>query len=365
MSRRVIMIAAGGTGGHLFPAFALSEELGRRGYIVDLVTDMRGDKYGTGFPVRNVHQVPSATLRGRNPWAAAQMAFTLLRGVLRSRALLREVKPSVVIGFGGYPTVPPLIAARLAGIPLAIHEQNAVMGRANRLLARFATTIGLTFQKTKYLTADGQEKARLVGTPVRDAVLTAAKIAYDEPAANGALRLLVFGGSQGAKVFSDVVPDALAGLPSKLKARLKLVQQVREEDLERVRPAYERAGIDAELGTFFSDLPKRMAASHLVVARAGASTVAELSVLGRPAILVPLPHALDNDQLENATRVQDVGGAWCIEQSGFTSERLCSEITRLAKFPEILTRAANSARSFGEPGAVVKLAELVEELARV
>ena len=363
MSKPVIMIAAGGTGGHLFPAFALSEEFGRRGHLVDLVTDMRGDKFGTGFPARTVHQVPSATLRSKTPWGVARMAFTLLRGIVRARALLREVKPSVIIGFGGYPTVPPLIAARVLNIPVVLHEQNAVMGRANRLLVRFATAIGLTFEKTKYLGEAHRAKAHLVGTPVRDAVLAEAKTPFIEPTPNGKLKLLVFGGSQGARVFSDVVPGALAVLPDYLKTRIKLVQQVREEDMERVRAAYDEAGIDAELETFFSDLPKRMANAHLVIGRAGASTVAELTVLGRPSILVPLPHALDNDQLENATRVQEAGGAWCIEQPWFTSERLADEIIRFGDSPVVLVKAAKAARSIGEPGAVAKLADVIEELA--
>lgn len=365
MSKPVVMIAAGGTGGHLFPSLALSEELGRRGYDVDLVTDMRGDRYGVGFPVREVYQVPSATLRGRSPLAVAKLALTLLRGVREAWALMRRIQPSVVAGFGGYPTVPPLIAARLTGIPVLIHEQNAVMGRANRLMARTAAIIGLTFEKTRYLTTSARPKIRLVGTPVRDAVLKVAKRPYKAPTARGAFSLLVFGGSQGARIFSDVVPNALAGLPDRLKGRLKLVQQVREEDMERVCAAYAAAGIDAELGTFFGDLPRRMANAHLIVARSGASTVAEISVLGRPALLVPLPHALDNDQLENATRLQDVGAAWCIDQAEFSPEHLRAELMRLATAPEELAQAAKAARAIGEPGAVAKLADVIEELALV
>lgn len=364
MTRPVIMIAAGGTGGHLFPAFALTEELKRRDYEVDLVTDMRADQYGINFPGRRVHQVPSATLRGRSPLALLKLVTTLLRGIWRARALLKDTHPSVVVGFGGYPTVPPLLAARLAGVPSLIHDANAVMGRANRLLARFSSIIALTFEKTRYHRKGDHPKTRIVGMPVRDAVLDAVK-PYQTRSGADAFSLLVFGGSQGARVFADIVPEALTGLPQAHRARLKLVQQVREEDIERVSAAYAQSGINAELATFFPDLPQRMANAHLVIGRSGASTVAELTVLGRPAILVPLPHAIDNDQLENATRLQEVGGAWCIEQAEFTPERLRDEIMRLADSPEGISLAAKAALSLGEPKAVARLADEIEELARM
>lgn len=363
MSKPVVMIAAGGTGGHLFPAFALTEELKRRGFDVDLVTDVRADQYGIKFPGRAAHQVPSATLRGRSPAAVVQLLRTLWTGVARARELIRETGPSVVIGFGGYPTVPPLVAARLEKLPTVIHDSNAVMGRANRLLSYFATVVALTFDKTKHLGARRQNKVRLVGTPVRDSVLDAVK-PYRPRSGADMFSLLVFGGSQGARVFADVVPEALAGLPQAHQARLKLVQQVREEDMERVNAAYSAARINAELQTFFSDLPERMADAHLIIARAGASSVAELTVLGRPAILVPLPHAIDNDQLENATRLQEAGGGWCIEQSSFTPERLRSEIVRLADAPEVLAKAAEAAQLLGQPNAVANLADVIEEQAR-
>ncbi len=364
MSKPLVMIAAGGTGGHLFPAFALTQELKRRGFAVDLVTDVRADQYGIDFPGRSVHQVPSATLRGRSPVALLKLVLTLARGIWRARTLLKDVNPSVIVGFGGYPTVPPLLAARFSGVPSVIHDANAVMGRANRLLARFASIVALTFEKTKYLRSADKSKTRIVGMPVRDAVLEEVT-PYQTRSRADAFSLLVFGGSQGARIFADVVPAALAGLPQAHRARLKLVQQVREEDMQRVHAVYADAGIDAELGTFFSDLPRRMANAHLVVGRAGASTVAELTVLGRPAILVPLPHALDNDQLENATRLQEVGGAWCIEQADLTPERLCNEIMHLADSPDVMTRAAKAAQSMGEPRAAAGLADVVEELAKL
>lgn len=363
MSKPCIMLAAGGTGGHLFPAFALSEELDRRGYEVDLITDMRGDRYGMGFPAREVHRVPAATLRSRTPWALAGTALTLLRGVVASYGVLRRVRPQVVLGFGGYPTVPPLLAARLRRIPTALHEQNAVMGRANRLLATRVSAVALSFDKTKLLDQSAAGKAHVTGTPVRDAVIDWSARRYRPPATDGRVALLVFGGSQGARFFSDTMPEALGRLPAELRARLAVVQQCREEDIERVRDAYAASGIEAELATFFSNLPERIASSHLVVARAGASTLTELAVIGRPSILVPLPHALDNDQLENATRLGEAGGAWCIRQADLTPERLAKELGRLFGEPDLLARAAEAARACGKPNAVVLLADLIEELA--
>lgn len=359
-----ILLAAGGTGGHLFPAFALAEELGRRGHAVDLVTDMRGDRYGTGFPAREVHQVPSATPGSKkNPVALGRAAVTLARGVLGARKLLRTLRPAAVIGFGGYPTIPPLIAARLLGIPFLIHEQNAVLGRANRALAARAAAIAASFRKTKGLDGGLAEKARFTGNPVRDAVIEAANSPYPPIETEGPLRLLVFGGSQGARFFSDAVPPALALLPRSLRDRLKLVQQARPEDVDRVRSALSAAGIDAEIAPFFKDLPRIMAESHLVIGRAGASSVAELAVIGRPSILVPLPHSLDSDQLENATSLAESGGSWCIEQKNLTPAHLAKELERLFEHPERLTAAAASAKAQGQSGAVALLADLVEEVA--
>lgn len=361
---RTIMLAAGGTGGHLFPAFALAEELGRRGYTVDLVTDMRGDRYGTGFPARAVHQVPSATLASKTPAAIAKTGLTLAKGILAARKLMKDVRPAVVVGFGGYPTFPPLLAARQLGIPTMLHEQNAVLGRANKMLARRVDAIATSFEATKFLDGQLLAKARFTGNPVRGIVLEAATAPYPPLDPAGAFKLLVFGGSQGARYFSDAVPPALALLPANHKSRLNVVQQAREEDVARVKSAYTEAGIAAEIAPFFKDLPARMAASHLVIGRAGASSVAELTVIGRPSILVPLPHSLDNDQLQNATQLAESGGAWCIEQKTLSPERLSAEIARLMEGGAALSEAAEYARKQGRPDAVVRLASLVEELAR-
>ena len=354
------MLAAGGTGGHLFPAFALAEELGRRGIAVDLITDMRGDRYGTGFPARKIHQVPAATIAGANPLAAAKTIFTLARGVGAARKVLAEVKPSVVIGFGGYPSFPPLVAAGLLGIPTALHEQNAVLGRANRMLARRVTAIATSFETVKLLEGAAAAKATLTGNPVRDAVVAWADAVYKPSGANEPFRLLVFGGSQGARYFSETVPPALRLLPEHLRQRLSVIQQVRPEDEAAVRAAYAAdPAIAAEIATFFKNLPELMAASHLVIGRAGASSVAEIAAIGRPSFLVPLPHALDNDQLANATRLAEARAALCLEQKNLTPERLAEHIVQAMESPEAMAAAAEAAHRQGRPDAVKRLADLV------
>jgi UDP-N-acetylglucosamine--N-acetylmuramyl-(pentapeptide) pyrophosphoryl-undecaprenol N-acetylglucosamine transferase len=358
-----IMLAAGGTGGHLFPAFALAEELRRRGIAVDLMTDMRGDRYGSGFPARAIYQVPSSTLASRTPRDVAKTAVALASGIKAAFTILKQVKPSAVIGFGGYPTYPPLVAARLRRIPTAVHEQNAVLGRANKMLVKRATAIATSFDRTKFLDGRLAHKAVLTGNPVRQAVIDAATRGYDVPGPNGVVRILIFGGSQGARFFADSVPLALFALPDLVRKRLRVVQQAREEDVERVREAYTEAGISADIAPFFADLPARIAAAHLIIARAGASTVAELTVIGRPSILVPLPHALDNDQLNNARRLAESGGGWCIEQRNLSPERLADEIEKLLAAPGTLAAAAVAAKTAGRADAVRRLADFTLELA--
>lgn len=357
-----VLLAAGGTGGHLFPAYALAEELGRRGYLVDLATDMRGDRYGTGFPARKIHQIPSATLAEKTPVALAKTVWTLSRGVGAAVQLLGEIRPSVVVGFGGYPTFPPLLAAKLRGVKTALHEQNAVLGRANKMLAPRVDAIATSFETVKFLDGALREKAHFTGNPVRDVVIDCAALPYWSPGATDAIKLLVFGGSQGARYFSDAVPPALTLLPEDIRGRLHVIQQAREEDVDRVKAAYANAGIFAEVAPFFANLPEIMANSQLVIGRAGASTIAELTVIGRPSILVPLPHALDNDQLQNAARLAESGGAWCIEQNTLSPERLADELLRLFSTPQLLLDAAHAAKSVGKPDAVLRLADLVGEL---
>ena len=359
-----VLLAAGGTGGHLFPAQALAEELARRGITVDLATDMRGDRYGIGFPARTVYRLPSATLGSKSPVAAARTAMLLGRGLFSAYKILGRLKPGAVVGFGGYPTFAPIKAAQVRGLPTLLHEQNAVLGRANRMLAKGVSGIATSFAQTKYLSPDLAAKAHLTGNPVRSAVMAAAQRPYRAPQPGGRLALLVFGGSQGARFFSEAVPPALALLPAEMRNRLDVVQQARAEDAEAVKAAYAANGITAEVSHFFADLPDRMASAQLVIARSGASTVAELTVIGRPSILVPLPHAIDNDQLQNAGRLAESGAAWCIEQKDLSSQRLAQDIARLLGDPGRLTGAADGAKQLGRPDAVVRLADLTEELIR-
>lgn len=358
----VIALCAGGTGGHLFPAEALGAELIARGHRVYLLTDERGGRFARALPPENLHVVPSDTFRGRDPLALSRTGIRITAGFLASRRRLQQIGAEAVIGFGGYPTVPPMLAAASLRLPVAIQEQNAVAGRANRLVARFASVIATAAPEVGKIDAKDRPKCRFLGTPVRPAVLEASA-PYEPPAAGGPLNLLVFGGSQGARVFSDLLPKALAVLPGGLRDRLRVVQQVREEDMARVAEAYRALGLQAELAPFFTDLPRRMSAAHLVVSRAGASTVAELAVLGRPAILVPLPHALDQDQKANAEVLQEVGGGWLIEEKELTPERLGAELVRLADSPGTLAEAAAKAQTVARPRAVEHLADLAEALA--
>lgn len=357
-----VLLAAGGTGGHLFPAFALAEELGRRDFTVHLATDTRGDRYRADFPARRIHEVPSATLGGVSPLAVTRTALTLSRGVWEAYRLLGTIAPAAVVGFGGYPTFPPLMAARMRRIPSALHEQNAVLGRANRMLASRVDLIATSFETTARLTAGFAAKTRLTGNPVRAAVAEAATVPYRLPFPGEPFSLVIFGGSQGARFFSDTVPPALALLPIGVRKRLRVVQQAREEDIDRVVSAYDASGIPARIAAFFPDLPELMAHAQLVIARAGASTVAELAALGRPSILVPLPHALDNDQLRNATELAKAGAAWCIEQKHLDPPRLAGEIERLVRDSRLLAGVAAAAKAQGRLDAVARLADLVEEL---
>ncbi len=343
----LIMLAAGGTGGHLFPAEALGVELMKRGIRVRLVTDSRAVRYSGLFSKDMVDVVPSETVRGRTPWALARTGTMLAAGGAMALAVLLKQKPKAVVGFGGYPTLPPLIAAKLLGIPTVIHDANAVMGRANKLLSTRVSAIATSLPGVLDHEPALAKKATVTGTPMRPAILAAGAVPFNPPDASGALRLLIVGGSQGARVMSDIVPPAIERLEPALWPRLNLVQQVREEDMARVRAVYDRLKINAELAPFFSDLPARLAASHLVVSRSGAGTVAELGAIGRPSILVPLPGAIDQDQFANAGVLERVNGAIRIAQPDFTPDRLAAEISALAAEPARLTAMAVGAKSVG------------------
>jgi UDP-N-acetylglucosamine--N-acetylmuramyl-(pentapeptide) pyrophosphoryl-undecaprenol N-acetylglucosamine transferase len=360
----LVLLAAGGTGGHLFPAEALAEVLARRGVAVELATDARGGRYGGKFPARALHVIPSETVRGRNPISLARTGIKLGVGLIKAYVLIERNKPAAVVGFGGYPTVPPLLAATLRRVPTVIHEQNAVMGRANRLLAPRVSAIALSFAGVLDAAPALAAKATRTGNPLRPAVIAAAAQPFVAPEADGLLRLLVFGGSQGARIMSEIVPAAIAQLDLSLRARILLAQQAREEDLAQVREAYAKLKIAAEVAPFFPDLPARIVAAHLVVSRSGAGTVAELSAIGRPAILVPLPGALDQDQFANAGVLAGAGGALRISQQEFTPERLAAALAALAVAPQKLVTMAAAARSQGAIDAAERLADLVVKTMR-
>jgi UDP-N-acetylglucosamine--N-acetylmuramyl-(pentapeptide) pyrophosphoryl-undecaprenol N-acetylglucosamine transferase len=359
----LVLVAAGGTGGHLFPAEALSVALAQHSIAIELATDDRATRYGTKFPARAVHVIPSATLRGRDPLSLATTAGLLSLGLIQAWRLLGRLEPAAVVGFGGYPTVPPVLAATLKRIPTIIHDANAVIGRANRLLAPRVTAIATSFPDVLAAERKLATKTICIGNPVRPAVVAAASKPFSTPEAWQPLRLLVFGGSQGARIMADIVPSSIERLEPALWGRLSIVQQAREEDLARVRSSYAKLQVAAEVAPFFPDLPARMADSHIIISRAGASTIAELAAIGRAAILVPLPHSLDQDQRANATMLEKAGGAIRLDQVEFTPDRLAVEISALAAEPTRLATMAQAARSIGALDAADRLAKLVLDVA--
>jgi UDP-N-acetylglucosamine--N-acetylmuramyl-(pentapeptide) pyrophosphoryl-undecaprenol N-acetylglucosamine transferase len=361
----LILLAAGGTGGHLFPAEALGVELMKRGLRVRLATDSRALRYSGLFSKDMIDVVPSETMRNRNPFSLAMTFLTLGAGFVAALKLMRRLRPAAVVGFGGYPTLPPLIAARILSIPGIIHDSNAVLGRANRFLSSRVDAIATSLPGVLDRDPALSSKTTTVGTPMRPAILAAAAVNYAAPESAGPFRLLVIGGSQGARVMADVVPGAIERLEPSLWNRLVLTQQVREEDMARVRAVYERLKIKAELAPFFADLPAKLASHHLVVSRSGAGTVAELAAIGRPSILVPLPGSIDQDQFANAGVLAEAGGALRIPQTEFTSDRLASEISALAAEPARLSAMAEAGRKVGRLDAARRMADLVIKVAGI
>lgn len=355
------MLAAGGTGGHLFPAEALAHELAARGWQVHLATDDRAERFAGKFPAAAIHPIPSATIGSKNPVSLARAFWRIWRGVREATKVIAKVKPAVVIGFGGYPTLPPLYAATRRGVPAMVHEQNAVMGRANRALAAKVDAIAGGFLPAN----SGSNGAKIVvtGNPVRPAVIDAAKAPYVVSAGADRFNLLVFGGSQGAQFFSDAVPAAIALLPEAERGRLHVTQQARKEDAERVKAAYAELGIGAEVSPFFTDMAERIAAANLVISRSGASTVSEIAVIGRPAFLVPYPHALDHDQAANAARLAEAGGAEVHPQATLSPERIAELLGGAMNDPQRLAGMASAAQSVGKADATRLLADLAEAIA--
>lgn len=361
MDHMCFFLAAGGTGGHVFPAVALANELRARGHDVHLVTDKRAERYADSFGEGHVHVVPSATIGSKNPIAVIKAGLTLFRGSRIARDLFTEYRPAAVIGFGGYPSVPPLYAASSAGIPTMLHEQNAVMGRANRMLAGRVNAIAGGF-----LTRAGSEfagKIHETGNPVRPEVLEAATVAYRQRQPDDPFHLLVFGGSQGAHFFAEAVPDALEALGRPLCQSIRVTQQVRPEDVNEATARFDSLGVEFEVSPFFADMPRRIAEADLVVCRSGASTVSELSVIGRPAVYVPYPHALDHDQAANAALVAEYGGAEVVRQSELSTGRFTELLTKAMNDPIKMQEAAASAKKAGRPDAASRLADIAEALA--
>ena len=358
----LVVLAAGGTGGHVFPAEALATVLAARGYRLALATDDRGAAYGGALGGIETYRLRIPPL---GPGLVARIKGVAGMGlaIFATQRLLKRLRPQAVVGFGGYPSVPTVYAATRIVVPTLIHEQNAVLGRANRLLASRVDAIATSFARTRLL---GDAQARLAtrtGNPVRPAVIAFAQASYSPPAAGEMLRILVTGGSQGAAVFSRILPVAFAALAPAERAGVSIVQQCRPEEIEKTRAAYRAAGIAAELATFFSDLPNRLASAHLVIARAGASTAAELAVVGRPAILVPYPAAADDHQSDNARALLDAGGAWVMPQPQFTADALAARLAGLIADPTPLSAMAMAARTLAIPDAAERLADLVMKLA--
>jgi UDP-N-acetylglucosamine--N-acetylmuramyl-(pentapeptide) pyrophosphoryl-undecaprenol N-acetylglucosamine transferase len=356
-----VVLAAGGTGGHLFPAEALAAELAGLERRVHLLTDSRADAFSSRDPGIELHRVRSGRLGG-GPVRAAHGLAELAAGVVQARRLLRRLAPGVVIGFGGYSSVPTMVAAASLGLPTMLHEQNAVLGRANRLLVPRVRRIATGFPETSGLRSAYRARSVHTGNPVRPAVLAIRAPGYRPPAPQEPIELLILGGSQGARVLSEVVPAALATLPSGLRARLRVSHQARPEDLVLAAETYAGNGIAADIRGFFADVPQRMARAHLAICRAGASTVAELAAIGRPALLIPYPHATDDHQTANARAFAAAGGGWALAQTELRPDTLSARVASLLGDGAVLTLAAERARAFGRPDAARDLALLAVAL---
>ncbi|TNE40842.1 MAG: undecaprenyldiphospho-muramoylpentapeptide beta-N-acetylglucosaminyltransferase [Alphaproteobacteria bacterium] len=358
-----VVLASGGTGGHIFPARALAEELTSRGFSVTLMTDGRGTRYEELFPGVDVMIVKSGSPSIGGPIGKVRAILSLAAGFFEARAALRKLQPFAVVGFGGYPSMPPAAAAASLKIPLVLHEQNAVLGRVNRLLSRYARAIATSFARTESRNEADHEKMVFTGNPVRRAILALANSGYAAPNSDAPIRLLILGGSQGATVLSDVVPGALVALPEDLRARLDVTQQCRPEDIDRVTALYREAGIKAMISSFFENVDELLKGCHLAITRSGASTLAELTVVGRPSLLVPFKHAMDDHQRKNAENAVGRGAARLILQDDFTIESASQDLAQLLSHPNVLKKMAAAASEIGELKAAEKLADLVVRFA--
>jgi len=355
---RPIVLATGGTGGHVFPAEALAGELEARGVPFTLVTDSRGRQWQGALARQPIHYIHSASPSG-SLGARLRALLSLCWGLFDAWRALGRIEPAAVVGFGGYASVPTMIAARLRRTPSMVHEQNAVLGKANRLVLGGVVKVATSFARTRFVAED---RGRLVGNPVRDSVRALRASAYRAPGSDRVVDLLVFGGSQGAASFSQVIPAAILSLEQPMRARLRIVQQCRPEDLQKVRAVYLKANIVAELAPFFADLPQRLAGAHLVIGRSGASTVAELATIGRPSILIPYPYAADDHQTANARAFEATGACIVIPHAEFTAPMLAGHLRALVEAPERMAAMAAAAHAAGRPDAAARLADLVGDL---
>lgn len=361
MARMNFVLAAGGTGGHMIPAHALAAELIARGHGVLVITDARGAKIPGLFEKIEVHVLPAGRL-GRNPVALVKTALAVWRARGEAKRIYRDHRPDAVVGFGGYAAFPALLAASASGIPTVLHEQNGVLGRVNRMLAGRATAIATAFSEIDRLKPRNREKVVLVGNPVREPIVRVGEMPFPPFDETSPLKILVTGGSQGASILGRVVPSGLAMLDPSLRHRLQVVQQCRPEDIGDIRQRYAELEIPAELMTYILDMPEKLADAHLVIARAGASTLAELTAAGRPAILVPFAAATDDHQSANAREITRAGGARTISEAEFTPETLARQIEAIASEPQALANAAARSLSVGRPHAAPDLADLVERV---
>ncbi len=361
-NRAQIVLAAGGTGGHMFPAEALAGELLRRGCRVDLITDERGQGFGNRLPEVAVHHVASGGVAGKGIVAKLKNIARLALGYLQCRRLIKRLDPLVTVGFGGYPSVPPVLAAQQRESRTVLHEQNAVAGRANRFLMKRASKVALSFDKVSFFDDLPADKKAVTGNPVRPAISALADIPYQAPRGDAPINLLIFGGSLGARSFSRHIPAGIALISSDLRTRLKIVQQCRAEDLDAVAESYRKTGLDVELKPFFDDMPDRLAKAHLVVCRSGASTVTELTAAGRPALMIPLPNAIDDHQLANARALEGPGAGWVLTESAMSPASIAERLTTILTHPEWLEGAAAAAKKLGRRDAAARLADLVMSL---
>ena len=363
MAKKIVVIAAGGTGGHLFPAAAFAEEMFRRDWRVFLMTDARGRRYAEGFPAERVEDVSASSISA-NPFTAIPAGLKILKGINEAKARFKEAPPSLVAGFGGYPSFPALMAARAHKVPILIHEQNSVLGRVNRAMAGSAAIIACGFERLDRLPESASSRKRVVGNPVRLPILAVRERPYPEAPAGGRLNILIIGGSQGARVFGEVIPSAISLLPPALRSRLDVVHQVREEQVEAAKASYQVANVNAEVAPFFKDMGQRLGAAHLVISRAGASSVTELQVAGRPAILIPFAAAADDHQTANAEGLTAVGAADVFTEAEFEAGALSALLERRLADPNGLAVRAAAARAAAKPEAAKTLADLAEGIAR-